>query len=67
MQQRCCSPGYGFSALAICGSGRRPKAERRHIVIDPHQRRYWHNLGLTHLRKDAEQDAREIFFHRPFA
>ena len=41
--------GYGFSALTICVSGRRPKAERRHIILDPHQTSYWGGRGLQHL------------------
>lgn len=41
--------GYGFSALTICVSGGRPSAERRHIVIDPHQTAYWGGAGMRHL------------------
>ncbi|MGH7857692.1 MAG: class I SAM-dependent methyltransferase [Candidatus Binatia bacterium] len=41
--------GYGFSAFVICASGCRPKRERRHVVIDPHQKRYWNDRGIRHL------------------
>ena len=40
--------GYGFSAMAMCAHAR-PGPERRHIVIDPHQHRYWNGQGLRHL------------------
>ena len=41
--------GYGFSAMTICTAGRRDVRERRHIVIDPHQSRYWNREGMRHL------------------
>lgn len=43
--------GYGFSALAICASADRPTADRRHLIVDPHQNSYWGGLGLQHLHE----------------
>ncbi len=40
--------GYGFSAMTICAASAR-SPERRHIVIDPHQSRYWNNGGMQNL------------------
>lgn len=53
--------GYGFSALAIGLSGRRDRAGRRHIVMDPHQTSYWRGRGLAHL--DAAGLSAMIEFH----
>jgi predicted O-methyltransferase YrrM len=41
--------GYGFSTIAICGSSDQNAPERKHIVIDPHQSKYWNGLGLKNL------------------
>jgi predicted O-methyltransferase YrrM len=48
--------GYGFSAITICASGRRPKTERRHIAIDPHQATHWRNGGLKHIEEAGFAD-----------
>ncbi len=52
--------GYGFSAMAICTSGQRPKAERRHIIIDPHQSTYWRDIGWRHLEEAGFSSMLEI-------
>jgi predicted O-methyltransferase YrrM len=41
--------GYGFSAIAICDAADREAPDRKHIVIDPHQTKYWNGIGLRHL------------------
>lgn len=59
--------GYGFSAMTICAAGKRPAAERRHVVIDPHQSTYWNHAGVRHLAEAgfAELiDLREEESHR---
>jgi predicted O-methyltransferase YrrM len=52
--------GYGFSAITICASGRRPRTERRHIVIDPHQASHWRNGGLKHIEEAGFTDMIEL-------
>lgn len=52
--------GYGFSALAICGAPCKPRAPRRHIVIDPHQNTYWRGRGIHHLREAGYGDIIEL-------
>jgi predicted O-methyltransferase YrrM len=52
--------GYGFSALAICSSGRRATSERRHIVMDPHQSSYWGGNGLENLAAANVRDMVEF-------
>lgn len=52
--------GYGFSAMAICTAGQRPKAERRHIIMDPHQSTYWGGVGLHHLAEAGFSDMIEV-------
>ena len=43
--------GYGFSALTVCTSGKRPVDERHHIVIDPHQSTHWDGAGMRHIEE----------------
>jgi predicted O-methyltransferase YrrM len=53
--------GYGFSAIAICDAADREAAERKHIVIDPHQSKYWNGAGLRNLVETGHGDC--IEFH----
>ena len=53
--------GYAFSALVICEAAGRSASDRKHIVIDPNQTRYWKLQGLSHLKAAGHGDS--IEFH----
>lgn len=53
--------GYGFSATVICEAAERSAHERKHIVIDPHQTKYWHGEGLSNVTAAGHHDS--IEFH----
>jgi predicted O-methyltransferase YrrM len=56
--------GYGFSAITICDSGNYAAAGHKHIVVDPHQTKYWDGVGLKNLSAAGYGDCVE-FYERP--
>ena len=56
--------GSGFSALAICTASPRVP-DRRHLVIDPHQTKYWDGAGMRHLAEAGCADM--IVLHEDFS
>jgi predicted O-methyltransferase YrrM len=56
--------GYGFSAIAICDAADQDAPGRRHIVIDPHQTKYWSGTGLKNL-SDAGYEPCIDFYEQP--
>lgn len=41
---------YGISSLFICEALKEVNEEFRHTIIDPHQTKNWHGIGLQNLR-----------------
>jgi predicted O-methyltransferase YrrM len=56
--------GYGFSAITICDAAGQDVPGRRHIVIDPHQTKYWNGTGLKNL-SDAGYKPCIDFYEQP--
>src|SRR6185503_2862586 len=53
--------GYGYSAMVICEAADRTARDRKHIVIDPHQTKYWGGQGIAHLK--AAGHGKYLEFH----
>lgn len=53
--------GYGFSATVICEAAKRDTGDRKHIVIDPHQRKHWHGEGLAALAAAGHSGSIEFY------